>query len=88
MQQRDQIKIWLLTNTPSPYQVEFFSSLHHSGRVRLDVRFMRLVHRGEPWQPAAGREFPYVGMRGLGPERWPDEVRLHPRALREVLTRA
>jgi len=79
------MRLWILTNTPSPYQVEFFRAIHASGQCELNVRFMRLEHRGETLIDEATAGFPYRELRGLGPARWRDEVRLHPEAIREVI---
>jgi glycosyltransferase involved in cell wall biosynthesis len=81
------MNLWLLTNTPSPYQVEFFRAIHSSGQIRLDVRFMRAAHRGERPLDGIDAGFPYRELGGVGRESWRDEFRLHPRALREVLSR-
>lgn len=81
------LRLWLLTNTPSPYQVEFFSAIHRSGRLELDVRFMDLNHRGEVWRPDGGQPFQYQAFRAvrvLGRRR-AAEYGLHPGAIREVL---
>lgn len=83
---RPPMKIWLLTNTPSPYQVELLSAINADGRCRLSVRFMRDVHRGSPWQPAPGQDFGYRILRGCGPRVWSDAFRIHPAALRECAT--
>lgn len=80
------MNLWLLTNTPSPYQMEFLRALHASSRVRLAVRFMRGIHRGQAVLAHDEPEFPHRVMLGIGPAAWRDEVRLHPRALWEVLT--
>lgn len=79
------MKLWLLTNTPSSYQMEFFRAIHRDGRIALDVRFMRAVHRKA--DPVAETEigFPCRIMRAVGPESWRDEFRLHPTALKECL---
>lgn len=79
------MRLWILTNTPSPYQVEFFRAIHASGRCDLDVRFMRLAHRGEQVLDGGDAGFPYRELRGLGPRKWRDEFRVHPDALREVV---
>lgn len=78
------MRLWILTNTPSPYQVEFFRSIQASGRCELEVRFMRLVHRGEQALDGGDAGFPYRELRGAGPRKWRDEFRVHPEALREV----
>jgi len=80
------LRLWLLTNTSSPYQVEFFSAIHRSGKIALDVRFFGLTHRGHRWQPPEGKAFPHVELNGFGPGgRGAHCWKLHPRALREVL---
>jgi glycosyltransferase involved in cell wall biosynthesis len=80
------MKAWLLTNTPSPYQVEFLSAIHADSRCELSVRFLRDIHRGAAWEPADGQSFEYRVLRGLGPRTWSDAFRLHPSALREALS--
>jgi glycosyltransferase involved in cell wall biosynthesis len=80
-------RVWLLTNTPSPYQVEFFSAIERSRAIDLDVRFMSLNHRGEDWHPGGDLGFKYAELPGCGPRRRGSEAwRVHPRALREVLS--
>ena len=79
------MKVWLLTNTPSPYQLELFKALHQSGRVELDVRFMRLAHRGEKTvAPERDPGFPCRELPAVGPASWRDEFRFHPSAVREA----
>ncbi len=80
------MNVWLLTNTPSPYQVEFLSAIQRTGRCSLEVRFMRQVHRGELWQPAGDPGFRFRVPRGIGPSTWSDAFRLHPSAIAECLT--
>lgn len=80
------MKVWLLTNTPSPYQVEFLSAVHRAGACRLAVRFMRGVHGGRPWAPSPEQAFPCRILWGMGPRVWADAFRLHPRALGEALS--
>lgn len=79
------MKVWLLTNTPSPYQVELLSAIQRDGRCDLDVRFMRQTHRGQAWQPGAGQSFRFKAMAGIGPSLWADAFRLHPRAVVDCL---
>jgi len=74
--------IWLLTNTPSSYQVEFLSAIHEDGRHALDVRFMSTVHRGTSWKPE-NTPFPCSELPGFGPRVWSDAFRYHPQAVRE-----
>ena len=78
------MNIWLLTNTPSSYQCEFFEAIHSSGRMDLDVRFMRLVHRGEVSLAEDALSFSYTALKRMAPLSWPDEYTFHPGALREV----
>lgn len=79
------MKVWILTNTPSPYQVEFLSALRADGRCVPSVRFFRGKHRGETWRPAPGQDLEGRVLRGFGPSTWSDAFRLHPAALRECL---
>ena len=74
------MNIWLLTNTPSPYQMELLSAIHDQGRCGMNVRLMLDKHRGMTWQPPH-TAFPVQIMRGIGP----GEYRLHPSALGEAL---
>ena len=60
------MKVWLLTNTPSPYQVEFLSAVGRAG-VDLTVRFMRGEHRGCPWRNPDPAGFDARPMRALAP---------------------
>lgn len=76
------MKVWLLTNTPSPYQVELLSAIGKSG-TRLSVRFMSWTHRGARWNPPANCTFECREMTGFGPHLWSDAFRVHPAALRE-----
>ena len=79
------MNVWLLTNTPSPYQVELFTAIQRTGRCDLDVRFMRQVHRGRPWQAGPNPPFRFKALRGIGPSVWSDAFRFHPGALGECL---
>ena len=79
------MKLWLLTNTPSSYQLEFFRALHRDGRIALDARFMRAVHRGLAELEGADPGFPCQVLRAVGPASWRDEFRIHPSAVRECL---
>ncbi|MBU1695359.1 MAG: glycosyltransferase [Verrucomicrobia bacterium] len=77
------MKLWVLTNTPSPYQVELLAAMEAAGSCKLSVRFLRLEHRGQAWNPATP-PFEYRGLRGWGPRLWSDAFRFHPSACREV----
>jgi glycosyltransferase involved in cell wall biosynthesis len=74
------MKVWLLTNQPSPYQAELFAAVERLGQAELEVRFMR---RGDPQVAIDG--FRCRVMKGLAPAGWRDEVRLHPRAIWEAM---
>lgn len=78
------MKIWLLTNTPSPYQIEFFREITRSGLFSLDVRFMSAQHRGVSTLEEVEAQFAFEVFESVGPARWPEEFRYHPRAAREV----
>ncbi|MBN1268934.1 MAG: glycosyltransferase family 4 protein [Kiritimatiellae bacterium] len=78
------MKVWLLTNTPSSYQVELLGAIQRSGLCELDVRFMRGVHRGQPAvAPAGGLRS--VNLGGIGTGWRADAFRFHPRAAWEAL---
>ena len=79
------MKVWLVTNTPSPYQVELFSAIQNSGRCELDVRFMRQIHRGQLWQAGPDPAFRFKILCGMGPSLWSDAFRFHPGAFKECL---
>jgi glycosyltransferase involved in cell wall biosynthesis len=78
------VKVWLLTNTPSPYQLEYFRALQASGRVALDVRFMARRHRGGDPLARGDPGFPYRVLAGWPAEGGREELRFHPAVLREV----
>jgi glycosyltransferase involved in cell wall biosynthesis len=78
------IHVWILTNEPSPYQSEFFQALGNSGLVEPHVRFMRLSFRGRRWDSSAV-SFEHRGLRGLGPQGWRDEIRIHLGAVFEIV---
>jgi glycosyltransferase involved in cell wall biosynthesis len=79
------MKLWLLTNTPSPYQIEFFREIARSGLFTLDVRFMSAVHRGTATLEEAEAQFIYKVFPSIGPSRISEEFRYHPHAVKEVL---
>lgn len=79
------MKLWLLTNTPSSYQLEFFRAIHRDGRLSLDARFMRAVHRDTQPMAETDAGFPCHILRAIGPTGWRDEFRLHPSALKDCL---
>jgi glycosyltransferase involved in cell wall biosynthesis len=83
-QQDKPVKVWVLTNAPSPYQVELFSALGADPRVMLTVRFMRKGYEGMPASDPAGCGFDYAVMTGHGLGRKRDELRWHPQAIEEA----
>ncbi len=78
------LRIWLLTNAPSPYQLEFLESLAAEPEALLDVRFMRSDFRGmelgDRIRQVGGRVLKSLGFPGINR----DEFRLHPEGLSEV----
>jgi phosphatidylinositol alpha-1,6-mannosyltransferase len=77
-------KIWLLTNCPSPYQVELLQELRQIPRIDLHVRFMQAEFRGsKPQEQLAGLQYRILKWFGLPGGR--DELRVHPGALWEVM---
>jgi glycosyltransferase involved in cell wall biosynthesis len=74
------LDIWLLTNAPSPYQVELLAAVAGSRDVNLRVRYMR----GDGVCSTPEGSSIHV-MGGIGLRSWRDEVRLHPIALRECI---
>lgn len=79
------MNVWLLTNTPSPYQVELLSAISRRGECRLGVRFMRQSHRGQLWQPGRIPAFDWKVPAGIGPAAWSDAFRFLPSAVVECL---
>jgi glycosyltransferase involved in cell wall biosynthesis len=72
--------VWVLTNLPSPYQVELLSAVAAAGEIELETRFMR------PAEPGLLDRLPHRILAGLGPAWFRDEIRLHPRAVWECLS--
>jgi len=79
------MRIWLFTNMPSPYQVEFFNAIQASGRAQLCVRFMEPGFRDAAGDPTAEARFDHKVLFGIGPRIGQKNLKLHPRALAEVL---
>ena len=73
----------LLTNAPSPYQVELLTAIDRRPGLRLEVRFMRDCSSAAP-DAARGWSFSHRVLAGVGGSRRRDELRLHPRALWEA----
>ena len=76
-------RVWVLTNAPSPYQVELMAAVHASGEVEPHVRFMRVPDGSIP-QDVAASGLSYRELRSAAPRSWGDEFRLHPEALWEA----
>ena len=72
-------RVWVLTNAPSPYQVELFSSVAASQQVELDVRFLR-----DTSTPGPERQFPHHICRSWMTLSSGDELRVHGRAILEA----
>lgn len=64
--------VWVLTNAPSPYQVELFSELARRADIQLEVRFLRDADQSGP-----RRRFPNRIVRTWLPLSRGDELRLH-----------
>lgn len=77
-------RLWLLTNAPSPYQVELFTEVAKRDDVELVVRFMRGASRSGQAAEAA-TDFDARVLWGVFPESVRDEFRLHPKAVWEVI---
>jgi glycosyltransferase involved in cell wall biosynthesis len=75
--------VWLLTNSPSPYQVELCRELQQLGGVELNLRFMRGDFRGDCERSLDG--VPHSILSGFGLSRTRDELRIHPGAIWETL---
>ncbi|MGD9872949.1 MAG: glycosyltransferase family 4 protein [Kiritimatiellia bacterium] len=75
------LRIWLLTNAPSPYQMEYLAAIGQ--HMQMDVRLMRGNLAGAAWNEG---ELPSGAqiMPAWGSGKWRDECRVHPGALREV----
>ncbi len=69
-------KVWVLTNAPSPYQVELFSAINAGSRIELDVRFLR-----DSQSPGPERRFPHHICRSWLTLSKGDELRVHGRAI-------
>lgn len=76
-------RVWLLTNLPSPYQVELLSRVNRLENIELHVRFMR-IPPNSALSSRAEAGLVYRELWGAAPKSWRDEVRLHPRAICEA----
>ena len=76
-------KVWLLTNAPSPYQMDLLGAIERTGRVELSVRFMR-GGKGKEGDAAIASLQNGCRLASIGLSRLRDEFRIHPQALHEV----
>ncbi len=74
------LRVWLLTNAPSPYQSELLSAISDQEKIELEVRFMLA---GSPAGQAAERRYASRVMRSLMPRFFREELHVHPRAVWE-----
>lgn len=72
-------KVWVLTNAPSPYQVELFSAIAAEKDIQLHVRFLR-----DSRTPGPERHFPHHICRSWLTLSSGDELRVHGRAIWEA----
>jgi glycosyltransferase involved in cell wall biosynthesis len=49
------MKVFVLTDSPSPYQVEFFNEIESRGVYELQVGYLRQRDPGRKWEPASIR---------------------------------
>lgn len=75
-------RVWILTNAPSPYQVELLAEIQRQGRVEPHVRFLRVPTAAS--LPSQLAELDHRELWGCAPRSWRDEVRFHPRAVWET----
>jgi glycosyltransferase involved in cell wall biosynthesis len=75
--------VWLLTNSPSPYQVELFAAIDRLSDVELHVRFMRPSSSADPAH-CCQCGFSARILSGMERRWWRDEFRLHLGALWEA----
>lgn len=71
--------VWLLTNAPSPYQVELFSAVAERSEIQLHVRFLR-----DGQAPGPPRRFAHQICRTWLALTRGDELRLHGQPIREA----
>lgn len=78
------VNVWVLTNAPSPYQVELLGKVRATQPIELAVRFLRVPDE-QVGRLDAVLGTSYRELWGAAPRRWRDEFRLHPRAVREAM---
>ncbi len=71
--------VWVLTNAPSPYQVELFNAVAARAEMRLEVGFLR-----DTPNPGPERRFPHQVCRTWLALTKGDELRLHGHPIREA----
>lgn len=71
--------VWVLTNAPSPYQVELFTAIDAERRIELEVCFLR-----DAAVPGPERRFPHRICRSWLTLSSGDELRVHGRAILEA----
>ncbi len=71
--------VWVLTNAPSPYQVELFGAVAARSEIHLDVRFLRDMQH-----PGPQRRFPHQICRTWLALTKGDELRVHGLPIREA----
>jgi len=71
--------VWVLTNAPSPYQVELFSAIADRSDIHLEVRFLR-----DTLQPGPTRNFAHQVCRTWLALSSGDELRFHGGPIREA----
>ena len=71
--------VWVLTNAPSPYQVELFSAIAGRSDIHLEVRFLR-----DASQPGPPRNFSHRICRAWLVFSPGDELRFHGHPIREA----
>jgi glycosyltransferase involved in cell wall biosynthesis len=79
------VKIWILTNMPAPYQVEFFNALGRSGCAEVSVRHLCADRPIGSWWPPREPAFAHRSFRSLTPRGWRLELQFHPGIVWECL---
>jgi glycosyltransferase involved in cell wall biosynthesis len=77
------MRVWLLTNEPSPYQAELFRAIAQRETLQLEVRFMRDESPADR-ERRATRGFEHQFLQGWGPRWRAGQLRVHPQALKET----
>ncbi len=72
------VRVWLLTNAPSPYQSELLSAISDRRDVELEVRFLQ---PGSPSGSASARRYHSRVVMSVMPRFFPEELQFHPRAV-------